>query len=152
MNGLLLLVALLVQCLAFVAAQSDSKLQRLSKIASSNNGLVKLTSNSFNQYTEGKRKYGIVVLLTALDDRIHCSPCRSEKKSIFMEYTSRIIKCALCSLGNLILNIRSSRRASKRQRIQARCSLDIWTLTTDKLSIKRYICLLLLKLRRRKDY
>lgn len=91
MNGLLLLVALLVQCLAFVAAQSDSKLQRLSKIASSNNGLVKLTSNSFNQYTEGKRKYGIVVLLTALDDRIHCSPCRLEEKSIFMEYTSRII-------------------------------------------------------------
>lgn len=59
-----------------VSAQKDAKAQRLQKLAASNNGIVKLNSNTYTQYTEGKRSYGIVVLMTALSDYINCGPCR----------------------------------------------------------------------------
>ncbi|KAI8140108.1 hypothetical protein BJV82DRAFT_671880 [Fennellomyces sp. T-0311] len=70
------LLFLLVALIALVTAQKDAKTQRLIGLAKKNNGLVKLTSNTYSQFTEGKRNYGIVVLLTALDDYFKCVPCR----------------------------------------------------------------------------
>ncbi|KAI9493591.1 hypothetical protein BDB00DRAFT_822688 [Zychaea mexicana] len=62
--------------LAFAQQPKDAKTQRLTGIAKSNNGLIKLNSNTYNQYTEGKRNYGLVVLLTALEEQMRCMPCR----------------------------------------------------------------------------
>ncbi|KAI9313281.1 hypothetical protein BX666DRAFT_764038 [Dichotomocladium elegans] len=75
-RSILLLAVVLLQCLGFALAQTDAKTQRLADLAKKNKGIVKLTSNTFSQYTEGKRNYGIVVLLTALDDNFNCIPCR----------------------------------------------------------------------------
>jgi oligosaccharyltransferase complex subunit gamma len=38
--------------------------------------VIKLNSNSYDRFTEGKRTYGMVVLLTATDERFNCMPCR----------------------------------------------------------------------------
>lgn len=76
-RSLVLVAAILLQCLAMVYAEAtDAKTQRLAKMAKNNNGLVKLTSNTYTQFTEGKRNYGMVVLLTALGDYFNCGPCR----------------------------------------------------------------------------
>ncbi|KAG2216651.1 hypothetical protein INT45_010791 [Circinella minor] len=66
---------LLAALFTLVIAQ-DAKTKRLEGIAKSNNGIIKLNSNTYSQYTEGKRNYGIVVLLTAMDDYFKCIPCR----------------------------------------------------------------------------
>lgn len=76
-RSLLLSVIALLQCVVYaLAAASDAKIERLSKLAKSNQGVVKLNSNTYSQFTEGKRNYGMVVLLTALDDMFKCVPCR----------------------------------------------------------------------------
>ncbi|KAI8376548.1 uncharacterized protein BYT42DRAFT_594368 [Radiomyces spectabilis] len=75
--SLLLLVTILqVFFFGSIFAQKDTKKQKLLKLAKENNGLVHLNSRSYSQFTEGRRNYGIVVLLTALDDRFRCIPCR----------------------------------------------------------------------------
>jgi oligosaccharyltransferase complex subunit gamma len=54
----------------------DPKTEKLISLAESNNGLINLNSNSYDRFTEGKRDYGMVVLLTALDSQFNCLPCR----------------------------------------------------------------------------
>lgn len=66
------LCLLIVTCLA----QLDSKKEKLISLAKEGNGLVKLNSNSYERFTEGKRTYGMVVLLTALGSQFGCTPCR----------------------------------------------------------------------------
>ncbi|CAO3649181.1 unnamed protein product [Cunninghamella blakesleeana] len=67
--GLLLLINVTL-------AQTNAKTKRLIKLSKENNGIIKLDSNSYFKYTQGKREYGMVVLLTALGDQFRCFPCR----------------------------------------------------------------------------
>ncbi|KAI8888481.1 hypothetical protein K501DRAFT_329833 [Backusella circina FSU 941] len=53
-------------------AQSDPKKEKLVSLASEGSGLIKLNSNSYDRFTEGKRNYGMVVLLTATDAQFNC--------------------------------------------------------------------------------
>ncbi|KAL0073178.1 hypothetical protein F4703DRAFT_1442419 [Phycomyces blakesleeanus] len=76
MKRSVLIFFLLLQCIFSVYGQADAKKDKLLKLAKENNGLVKLNSKSYSQFTEGKRNYGLVVLLTALNDRFKCIPCR----------------------------------------------------------------------------
>ncbi|KAG0171930.1 oligosaccharyl transferase subunit ost3/OST6 [Apophysomyces sp. BC1034] len=77
MKQQVLLLLVILQCLLIPAlAKPDAKTQKLANIAKDNHGLIKLNSRSYEQYTEGKRSYGLVVLLTALDDHFRCVPCR----------------------------------------------------------------------------
>ncbi|KAF7725138.1 oligosaccharyl transferase subunit ost3/OST6 [Apophysomyces ossiformis] len=72
-----LLLILILQCLLIPAlAKPDTKLEKLAKSAKENHGLIRLTSRTYEQFTEGKRNYGLVVLLTALDDHFRCVPCK----------------------------------------------------------------------------
>ena len=57
-----------VALIAPVAAQKDPKTQRLAGLAKKNNDFIKLTANTYRQFTEGKGNHGIVVLLTAPND------------------------------------------------------------------------------------
>ncbi|KAI9337187.1 hypothetical protein BD770DRAFT_401312 [Pilaira anomala] len=61
--------------IGLVSAQ-DAKKEKLISLQDSNTGLIKLNSNSYERFTEGKRNYGLVVLLTALDSQFNCVPCR----------------------------------------------------------------------------
>lgn len=54
----------------------DVKKDKLISLADKNTGVITLNSNSYERFTEGKRNYGIVVLLTALDSQFNCVPCR----------------------------------------------------------------------------
>jgi oligosaccharyltransferase complex subunit gamma len=62
--------------LGLALAQSDPKKDKLISLASQGSGLIKLNSNSYDRFTEGKRNYGMVVLLTATDAQFNCVPCR----------------------------------------------------------------------------
>ncbi|ORZ18609.1 hypothetical protein BCR42DRAFT_325022 [Absidia repens] len=65
--------------LCLVSGQTDAKTKKLIKLATENKGskgVVKLDSNAYFKYTQGKRDYGMVVLLTALGDQFRCVPCR----------------------------------------------------------------------------
>ncbi|KAI7862129.1 hypothetical protein BDF14DRAFT_1876775 [Spinellus fusiger] len=66
----------LAHCLFLVNAQLDSKTNKLVKLAKAKNGLIQLTSETYTQFTQGKRNYGMVVVLTALSERFQCTPCR----------------------------------------------------------------------------
>ncbi|KAI9485387.1 MAG: hypothetical protein EXX96DRAFT_493725 [Benjaminiella poitrasii] len=57
-------------------AKLDPKKEKLISLAESGNGVINLNSNSYDRFTEGKRDYGLVVLLTALDSQFNCVPCR----------------------------------------------------------------------------
>lgn len=57
-------------------AATDAKKDKLVSLADSNTGVITLNSNTYERFTEGKRTYGIVVLLTALDSQFNCVPCR----------------------------------------------------------------------------
>ncbi|CAO0798278.1 unnamed protein product [Mucor circinelloides] len=60
----------------FTLAQADPKKEKLISLSEDNGGVINLNSNSYDRFTEGKRDYGMVVLLTALDDQFNCAPCR----------------------------------------------------------------------------
>jgi oligosaccharyltransferase complex subunit gamma len=62
--------------LCLVSGQTDAKTKKLIKLATESKGVVKLDSNAYFKYTQGKRDYGMVVLLTALGDQFRCVPCR----------------------------------------------------------------------------
>ncbi|KAI8387500.1 hypothetical protein BD560DRAFT_382710 [Blakeslea trispora] len=68
-----LFVVLQLILLGLVSA--DPKKDKLISLVQSNN-LVKLNSNTYDRFTEGKRDYGMVVLLTALGSQFNCMPCR----------------------------------------------------------------------------
>ncbi|KAG2194302.1 uncharacterized protein EV154DRAFT_444953 [Mucor mucedo] len=59
-----------------LVSTQDVKKEKLMSLADSNTGVIKLNSNSYERFTEGKRNYGLVVLLTALDSQFNCVPCR----------------------------------------------------------------------------
>lgn len=71
----LLLAFIQLLFIGLVLAQ-DVKKEKLISLADSNTGVIKLNSNSYERFTEGKRNYGLVVLLTALDSQFNCLPCR----------------------------------------------------------------------------
>ncbi|KAI9246783.1 hypothetical protein BY458DRAFT_484442 [Sporodiniella umbellata] len=75
MKRVTLLLLTLVVYIALVFAQADPKKSKLVSLVNEE-GLVKLNSNSFDRFTEGKRNYGMVVLLTALGPQFKCHPCR----------------------------------------------------------------------------
>ncbi|KAI8978933.1 hypothetical protein BDB01DRAFT_798625 [Pilobolus umbonatus] len=75
-QSILLLIACIIQLLVCCYGQPDPKLDKLVSLASSNKGMVKLNTNSFDRFIEGKRNYGMVVVLTALDPKFGCAPCR----------------------------------------------------------------------------
>ncbi|GAA5798135.1 hypothetical protein EDC94DRAFT_536986 [Helicostylum pulchrum] len=73
--SLLLAFIQLVFVIGFVSAQ-DAKKSKLVSLQDNDTGVIKLNSNSYERFTEGKRNYGFVVLLTALDSQFNCLPCR----------------------------------------------------------------------------
>ncbi|ORZ18679.1 hypothetical protein BCR42DRAFT_411396 [Absidia repens] len=75
MSRSILLIVLALTLLCLVSGQNDAKTKKLVQL-SKENGVVKMDSNAYFQYTQGKRDYGLVVLLTALGDQIRCVPCR----------------------------------------------------------------------------
>lgn len=69
-------LSFLLLFIALVFAQ-DVKKDKLTTLAiGSATNVIKLNSNSYDRFTEGKRTYGMVVLLTATDERFNCMPCR----------------------------------------------------------------------------
>ncbi|KAI7897851.1 uncharacterized protein BX663DRAFT_481186 [Cokeromyces recurvatus] len=62
--------------ISITLAKLDPKKEKLISLAESGNGIVNLNSNTYDRFTEGKRDYGLVVLLTALDSQFNCVPCR----------------------------------------------------------------------------
>ncbi|EIE79001.1 hypothetical protein RO3G_03706 [Rhizopus delemar RA 99-880] len=66
---------ILLAFIGLVFAQADPKKDKLISLVNQD-GLVKLNSNSFDRFAEGKRNYGLVVLLTALGPQFNCHPCR----------------------------------------------------------------------------
>lgn len=74
------LLALLCVVFAFfsaeVAGKSSAKLDRILKLTKAGNGVAKLDSQSFVKALESPRDYAMVVLLTALDDKFKCTPCK----------------------------------------------------------------------------
>lgn len=73
--SLLLAFIQLVFVIGFVSAE-DTKKDKLVSLQNNVTGVIKLNSNSYERFTEGKRTYGLVVLLTALDSQFNCLPCR----------------------------------------------------------------------------
>ncbi|KAI8099899.1 uncharacterized protein BX664DRAFT_377543 [Halteromyces radiatus] len=76
MSRLSILFLLAICLLSIVSGQMDAKTKKLIQLAKENNGVVKLDSNAYFKYTQGKREYGMVILLTALGDQFRCVPCR----------------------------------------------------------------------------
>ena len=72
----LLLAFIQLVFVGFTLAQADPKKDKLIALSEANNGVINLNSNSYDRFTEGKRDYGMVVLLTALDSQFNCAPCR----------------------------------------------------------------------------
>jgi oligosaccharyltransferase complex subunit gamma len=73
----LLLAFIQLLIIGIVSAQAtDAKKDKLISLADSTTGVITLNSNTYDRFTEGKRSYGIVVLLTALDSQFNCVPCR----------------------------------------------------------------------------
>jgi len=65
-----------LSCLPWCLAASKSPHQRLVELAAVGNGVIKLDSNTFDLLTSPKRDWSVSVLLTALDKRRGCLPCR----------------------------------------------------------------------------
>lgn len=78
----LLLAFIQLVFVGFTLAQADPKKDKLIALSEANNGVINLNSNSYDRFTEGKRDYGMVVLLTALDSQFNCVPCRQETCTI----------------------------------------------------------------------
>ncbi|KAG2203567.1 hypothetical protein INT46_003344 [Mucor plumbeus] len=72
----LLLAFIQLVFVGFTLAQTDPKKDKLIALSEANNGIINLNANSYDRFTEGKRDYGMVVLLTALDSQFNCVPCR----------------------------------------------------------------------------
>ncbi|KAI8339471.1 hypothetical protein BC941DRAFT_349526 [Chlamydoabsidia padenii] len=68
---------MVISLICSVAGQRDAKAKRLVKLSQENNGIVTLDSNAYFKYTQGKRDYGLVVLITAVGDEFRCVPCRA---------------------------------------------------------------------------
>ena len=69
-----LLLALLF-LIGIVTAQ-DAKKEKLISMKDKETGIIRLNTQTYDRFVEGKRDYGIVVLLTALDPQFNCIPCR----------------------------------------------------------------------------
>ncbi|CEG71674.1 hypothetical protein RMATCC62417_07371 [Rhizopus microsporus] len=61
--------------ISLTLAQADPKKDKLTSLINQE-GIIKLNSNTYDRFTEGKRNYGMVVLLTALSPQFNCHPCR----------------------------------------------------------------------------
>lgn len=131
----LLFCAFVISILCSVSGQHDAKTKRLAKLSQDNHGLVKLDSNSYFKYTQGKRDYGLVVLITALGDQFRCVPCRYVKKRHGLVMSSPFVFPVYLAIS--IPSIDWWRRASKRPNIQIVSSLVTWILRMAKLCINR---------------
>ncbi|KAI0748221.1 oligosaccharyl transferase subunit OST3/OST6 family [Daedaleopsis nitida] len=59
-----------------LAASADAAYEKLLKLASNNNGLIKLDDASYNLLTHPQRTWSASVHFTALDPRRRCAPCK----------------------------------------------------------------------------
>ncbi|KAI8080263.1 uncharacterized protein B0P05DRAFT_540620 [Gilbertella persicaria] len=66
----------LVQLFLIGLVHADPKKEKLVSLVQNDKNIIKLNSNTYDRFTEGKRDYGIVVLLTALGPQFNCMPCR----------------------------------------------------------------------------
>ncbi|KAI5807451.1 hypothetical protein DFH27DRAFT_511169 [Peziza echinospora] len=71
----LLLLPLTLGLAAAAATTKETKLQRITKLAVSSPGPIKLNDKTFDDITSGPRNYTSLVLLTALDPRFACHLC-----------------------------------------------------------------------------
>jgi len=62
--------------LGFSAAYKVAKLRTHQASSSSNNQCLELDDRSFDLYTQGTRNYTLVLLITAMDSKFGCQPCR----------------------------------------------------------------------------
>ncbi|KAG1297294.1 hypothetical protein G6F60_004365 [Rhizopus arrhizus] len=70
-------------CVGLSFAQIDSKKDRLISLVNKE-GLIKLNTSSFNQFTGGKRNYGFVAFLTALNPEFNCKPCHELEPEVIL--------------------------------------------------------------------
>lgn len=61
---------------AFSLSYKLKKLLAHQQKSSSNDQILDLSSSSFETYLEGERNYTVVLLMTAMDERFGCQPCR----------------------------------------------------------------------------
>nr|CAG8478388.1 10406_t:CDS:2 [Entrophospora candida] len=54
----------------------ESKVEKLNKETQINNGIVELDSRLYEEYTGKPRNYSMIILLTAMEPRLNCKPCR----------------------------------------------------------------------------
>lgn len=76
MKAILILLAFIQLLFLGASSAQDAKKDKLLSLKDSTTGVITLNSNSYDRFTEGKRNYGLVVLLTALDAQLNCHPCR----------------------------------------------------------------------------
>lgn len=75
MKGILYTLLTLFVCIGLILAQNTTKKDTLISLVNEE-GVIKLNSESFNRFAEGKRDYHFVVFMTALDPQFNCEPCR----------------------------------------------------------------------------
>ena len=75
MKRVIPLFCALVIYISLTLAQADPKKDKLTSLINQE-GIIKLNSNTYDRFTEGKRNYSMVVLLTALSPQFNCHPCR----------------------------------------------------------------------------
>ncbi|KAI8970368.1 hypothetical protein BDF20DRAFT_121338 [Mycotypha africana] len=76
LNAILLVVVQFILFATITSAQASPKKNDIISLSEKGNGLISLNSNTYDRFTEGKRDYGLVVVLTALGSQFKCVPCR----------------------------------------------------------------------------
>jgi oligosaccharyltransferase complex subunit gamma len=66
----------ILSCLPLCLAASKSPREQLVDLAVAGNGVINLDSNTFDLLTSPKRDWSVSVLLTALDTKRRCLPCK----------------------------------------------------------------------------
>jgi oligosaccharyltransferase complex subunit gamma len=66
----------ILSCLPLFLAASKSAHEQLVDLAVAGNGVINLNSNTFDLLTSPQRDWSVSVLLTALDNRRRCLPCK----------------------------------------------------------------------------
>lgn len=83
MKEILYTLLTLFVCIGLILAQNTTKKDTLISLVNEE-GVVKLNSESFNRFAEGKRDYHFVVFMTALDPQFNCEPCRELEPEILL--------------------------------------------------------------------
>jgi oligosaccharyltransferase complex subunit gamma len=69
-------IALLALPLALALAASSDPRERLVKLAAAGNGIIKLDHKTYDLLTTPNRDWSTSILLTAMDKRRSCAPCK----------------------------------------------------------------------------